>query len=42
MKFLCVIKQYFSVVMFIKLYKVVLTFGSVDKILQCDHFSESH
>ena len=30
-------EQYFPVVLFIMLYKVVLTFGSVDKIVQCDH-----
>ena len=30
-------EQYFSVVMFIMLYKVVLTFESVDDILKCDH-----
>ena len=30
-------KQYFSVVLFIMLYKVVLTFESVDEILKCDH-----
>ena len=32
-------EQYFPVVLFIVLYmyKVILTFGSVDKILKCDH-----
>ena len=30
-------EQYFPVVLFIVLYKVVLTFESVDKILWCDH-----
>ena len=30
-------EQYFPVVLFIMLYKVVLTFESVDEILQCDH-----
>jgi len=35
-------EQYFSVVLFITLYKVVLTFESVDEILKCDHFSESY
>ena len=34
-------EQYFPVVLFIMLYKVVLTFESVDEILQCDHSSES-
>ena len=29
--------QYFPVVLFIKLYKVILTFESVDEILKCDH-----
>ena len=28
-------EQYFPVVLFIMLYKVVLTFGSVDEILKC-------
>jgi len=32
-------EQYFSVVLFIMLYKVVLTFESVDEILKCDHLS---
>ena len=35
-------KQYFPVVLFIMLYKVVLTFESVDEILKCDHSSESY
>ena len=30
------IEQYFSVALFIMLYKVVLTFESVDEILCCD------
>ena len=30
-------EQYFPVVLFIMLYKVVLTFESVDEILLCDH-----
>ena len=29
--------QYFAVVLFTMLYKVVLTFESVDEILMCDH-----
>ena len=33
-------EQYFPVVLFIMLYKVVLTFGSVDEILKCDHSNE--
>ena len=32
-------EQYFSVVLFIMLYKVVLTFESVDEILKCDHLN---
>ena len=30
-------EQYFPVVLFIMLYKVVLTFESVDEILKCGH-----
>ena len=33
-------EQYFPVVLFIMLYKVVLTFESVDEILKCDHSSD--
>ena len=32
----------FPVVLFIILYKVVLTFESVDEILKCDHSNESY
>ena len=35
-------EQYFPVVLFIILYKVVLTFDSVDEILWCDHSNESY
>ena len=35
-------EQYFPVVLFIMLYKVVLTFESVDEILKCDHSKESY
>ena len=35
-------EQYVPVVLFIMLYKVVLTFKSVDEILQSDHSSESY
>ena len=35
-------KQYFPVVLFIMLYKMVLTFESVDEILKCDHSNESY
>ena len=34
-------EQYFLVVLFIMLYKVVLTFESVDEILWCDHSNET-
>ena len=34
--------QYFPVVLFIMLYKMVLTFECVDEILQCDHLNESY
>ena len=30
-------EQYFPVILFIMLYKVVLTFESVDEILKCDY-----
>ena len=36
------IEQYFPVVLFITLYKVVLTFESVGEILESDHSNESH
>ena len=48
MKFQSVIIQmkatewYFPVVLFIMLYKVVLTFESVNEILKCDHSNESY
>ena len=35
-------KQYFSVVLFNMLYKVLLSFESVDEILKCDHSNESY
>ena len=35
------IEQYFHVTLFIMLYKVVLSFNSVDKTLVCDHSNES-
>ena len=34
-------EQYFPVVLFIILYKVILTFESVDEILKCDHSNET-
>ena len=34
-------EQYFPVVLFIMLYKVVLSFESVDEILWCDHPNET-
>ena len=36
------IEQHFPVVLFIMLYKVVLTFESVDEILERDHSNESY
>ena len=36
------IEQYFHVAVFIMLYKVVLTFESVDEVLKCDHSKESY
>jgi len=35
-------EQYFPVVLFIMLYKVVLTFESVDEIIKCDYSNESY
>ena len=35
-------EHHFPVVLFIMLYKVVLTFESVDEILKCDHSNESY
>ena len=35
-------RQYFPVVLFIMLYKVVVTFESVYVILKCDHSNESY
>ena len=35
-------EQYFPVVLFDTLYKVVPTFESVDEILKCDHSNESY
>ena len=35
-------EQYFPGVLFIILYKVVLTFESVHGILKCDHSNESY
>ena len=35
-------EQYFPVVLFIMLFKVVLTFESVDEILKCDYSNESY
>ena len=34
-------EQYFPIVLFIMLYRVVLTFKYVDEILKCDHSNES-
>jgi len=35
-------EQFFPVVLFTVLYKAVLTFESVNKILKCDHSNESY
>ena len=35
-------KQYFTVVLFIMLFQVVLSFESVNEILLCDHSKESY
>ena len=35
-------EQYFSVVLFIMLFKVVLAFESVDEIPKCNHSNESY
>ena len=35
-------EQYFPVLLFIMLYKVILTFESVDEIPKCDHSNESY
>ena len=34
-------EQYFPAVLFIMLYKVVLTFESVNEIVKCDHSNKS-
>ena len=34
--------QYFDVVLFVMLYKVVLIFKSVDEMLLCDHSNQSY
>ena len=36
------IEQHFPVVLFVMLYKVVLTFESVDEIVKADHSNESY
>ena len=36
------IEQYFPVVLFLMLYKVVLTFDTVVEILKCDHSNKSY
>jgi len=35
-------EQYFPVVLFIMLYKAVLTLEPVDETLKCDHSNESY
>ena len=34
------VEQYFPLVLFIMMYNVVLSFESVDEILECDHSNE--
>ena len=41
-KSVALIEQYFPVVLSIMLYKVVLSFESVDEILKCDHSNERY
>ena len=36
------IEQYFPVMLSIMMYKMALTFESVDEILKCDHSNESY
>ena len=36
------VEQYSPVLLFIVLYKVVLTFESVGEILKCDHSNENY
>ena len=36
------LQEYFPVVLYIMLYKVLLTFDSVDKMLWCEQSDESH
>ena len=36
------IEQYFPLVLFIMLYKMVLTFGSADEILRCNQANECY
>ena len=35
-------EHYIPVVLFVMMYKVVVTFKSVDEILKCDHSNESY
>ena len=35
-------EQYFHVILFITLHKVVLTFESIDGISRCDHSNDSY
>ena len=35
-------EQYFPVVLFIMLHKVILTFESVNEIVKCDHSNKSY
>ena len=35
-------EQYFPVVLFVMLYKVILTFDSVDEVLKCEPLDENN
>jgi len=35
-------EQYFPVVLFIMLFKVILTFEAVDEMLKCNHSNKSY
>jgi len=42
MPYIVATEQYFPVVVFITLFKAVLTLKSVDEIVKCDHSNESY
>ena len=35
-------EEYFPLVLFLMLYKMILTFESLEEILECDHSNESY